>query len=132
MVLGVLPFTVWRELIPAGRWDIAAPRPLVPAIGPQSRRRGFASAGGEHLDWRVVCKDRLPTQNMATNGICQRFQKRGGLADPVGQCRAINVDPVTFEDAALAIEWKMVCVFIDQDMSQQARTGTTTFNWARW
>ena len=43
---------------------------------------------------------------MATDGIGQRFQKGGGLADPVGQCRAIKIEAFAVEYLALAIECK--------------------------
>lgn len=41
---------------------------------------------------------------MATNGIRQWLQKGCGLADPIRQCGTVNIDPITFEDAALAVE----------------------------
>ena len=81
----MLPFAVWRELIPTGGWDIAAPGPFIPAISPEPRRRGLAGAGGQHLHRGVVCKDRLSGQHMPPDSIRQRFQQRRGLADPVGQ-----------------------------------------------
>ena len=63
-----------------------------------------------------------------TNGICERFQQRRGLADPIGQRRAIQIDPVAFEDATLAIERQVIRVFVDQHMCQQAGSGTAPFD----
>jgi len=41
---------------------------------------------------------------MPPDGIGERFQKRRGLADPVGQRRTVEVEPLALEDLALAIE----------------------------
>ena len=85
VIFGMLPFAIRRELMPARRRHITAPWSFIPAIGPEPRCRRFACAGGQHFDGRVVCKDRLSRQNMAANGIRQRFQKRGRFAHPIGQ-----------------------------------------------
>ena len=39
MIFGVLPFAVWRELIPTGGWDTAAARRSIAAISPEPRCR---------------------------------------------------------------------------------------------
>jgi hypothetical protein len=49
----------------------------------------------------------------AMDGIGQRLQQRCRLADPIGQRRAVQAQPVTLEDLALAIERQMIGVFID-------------------
>ena len=85
VIFGMLPFAVWRELIPADGWRNAAPWAFIPAISPQPCCRSLAGAGCQHFHRGVVCKDRLSGQNMAANSICQRFQKRGGLAYPICQ-----------------------------------------------
>jgi len=45
---------------------------------------------------------------MAADGIGQRFQKGGGLADPIGQGGAVKVKALAVEDLALAIEWQVI------------------------
>ncbi len=65
---------------------------------------------------------------MATDGICEGLQQSGGLADPIGQGGAIQIEPLAFEDLALTIQRKMVGLFADQNMGQQARTGAATFD----
>ena len=85
VILGMLSFAIWRELIPAGWWGIAAPRPLVSPIGPKARRCRLAGPWGQHLHRGVVSKDGLSIQHMPSDGIRQRFQKRRGFAHPVSQ-----------------------------------------------
>ncbi|SPH18795.1 hypothetical protein DEA8626_02340 [Defluviimonas aquaemixtae] len=62
---------------------------------------------------------------MATDGICQGFQQSGGLAGPVGQFRAIEVETFKIEDLDLTIEWQVIGIFADQHMGQQPRTRAT-------
>ena len=104
MILGVLALAVAGEPIPGGRWGIAAPRAFIAGIGPEPCRLGLAGAGGEHADRRVIGEDRLGRQDMAADGIGQGFQQGGGLADPVGQGRAVEIEPFAVEDLALAIQ----------------------------
>ena len=68
---------------------------------------------------------------MAPDGVGQRFQQGRGLADPVGEGRTIEVEPLTVEDLALAIQGKVIAVFADQHMGQQARPGATALDRAR-
>jgi hypothetical protein len=65
---------------------------------------------------------------MAPNGIGERFQQGRGFADPVSQCRAIQIETFTVEDLALTIERQVVRELADQNMGQQARTGAATFD----
>ena len=44
---------------------------------------------------------------MPPDGVSQRFQQCGGLADPVGQGGSIQIEPFAVEDLALAIQGKM-------------------------
>ena len=59
---------------------------------------------------------------MPADGVGERREQRGGLADPVGEGGAVEVEPVALEDPALAIERQMVGVLADQHMGEQART----------
>lgn len=118
VILGVLALAVAGEPIPGRGRGLPAPRSFVAGIGPEPCRLGLAGAGGQHADRRVVCKDRLGRQNMATDGVGQGFQQGGGLADPVGQRRAIKIKAFAVEDLALAIQGKMVGIFADQDVRQ--------------
>jgi hypothetical protein len=55
------------------------------------------------------------------DGVGERREQRGGLADPVGEGGAVEVEPVALEDLGLAIERQVVGVLADQDMGEQAR-----------
>ena len=68
---------------------------------------------------------------MAPDGLDQWLQKGGGLADPIGRGRAIQIEPLPVEDLALAVEWEMVGIFADQHMGEQAGAGTAAFDRAR-
>ena len=67
---------------------------------------------------------------MAADGFSERFQQGRRFADPVGQGRAVEVEPFAAEDLALPIEWQVVGIFVDQRMGQKARAGATTFDGA--
>ena len=131
VILRVLAFAVTGEAIPGCRWRGAAPRPFVAGIGPEPCRLGLSGAGRQHADGRVVGEDRLGRQDMAADGIGQGFQQGRALADPVGQCRAIQIEAFAAEDLALAIQRKMISVFADQHMGQQARTWAAALDGAR-
>jgi hypothetical protein len=108
MVLGVLAFAVAGEAIPGGGRGIGAPRALITRIGLEPRRLGLAGAGCEHADWRVIGEDRLGRQDMAANRIGQRFQQCGGLADPIGQGGAVQIQTFALEDLALPVKRQMI------------------------
>ena len=68
---------------------------------------------------------------MPADGVGQRLQQRGGLADPVGERGAVEVEPVALEDLALAIERQVVGVLADQHMGEQARARAAALDGAR-
>ena len=68
---------------------------------------------------------------MAADGIGKGLKQGGGLADPVGQCRAVKVEPFAAEDLALAIKRQVICVFVDQNMGQKARPRAAPLDGAR-
>ena len=123
VILGVLTFPISREPIPGGGRGRAIPGAFVAGIGPEPCRLGLSRAGGEHADRRVVGEDRLGRQDMTPDGIGEGFQQGGGLADPVGQCRAIQIEAFAVEDLALAVERQVVGILADQDMGQETRAG---------
>jgi hypothetical protein len=57
---------------------------------------------------------------MAADGIGQRFEQRRRLAHPIGQRRAVEIDPVPLENLRLAIERQVVPVLADQHVRQKA------------
>ena len=131
MVLRVLALAVAREAIPGRRRSRAAPGPLVADIGPEPGGPGLAGAGREHADRRVVGEDRPGREHVPADGVGQRREQRGRLADPVGQGGAVEVEPVALEDLALAIERQVVGVLADQHMGEQAGTGAAALDGPR-
>ena len=65
---------------------------------------------------------------MTPDGIGQRFQKGGGLADPVSKGRAIEIAPIPVEDLALAVKRKVVGIFADQHMERWLAMQLTTIS----
>ncbi len=66
------------------------------------------------------------------DGVGQWFQQGGGFTDPVRQRRAVDIKAFAVEDLALAIQRKVIRVFVDQNMGEKARTGTPAFDRAAW
>ena len=128
MVLRMLPFPISREAIPRCRRRRAAPGALVAGIGPEPGGLGSARAGRQHPDRRVVGEDRLGREHVPPDGVGQRLQQGGGLADPVGERGAVEVQPLAFEDLALAVERQVVGVLADQHMGEQPRTGAAALD----
>ena len=118
VVFGVLALAVAGEAIPCSGRGRAAPGAFVAGVGPEPGGLCLAGARGQHADRRVIGEDGLGRQDMATDGVGQGFQQGGGLADPVGQRRAIKIKAFAVEDLALAVKRKMVGVFADQHMGQ--------------
>ena len=61
-----------------------------------------------------------------------RIKQPGYLSDPVGQCRAVEVDPVTGKNLALPVERQVVEVFRHQQVGEQGRCGATARGRHRW
>ena len=60
---------------------------------------------------------------MFAEPLLQRLQPPAGTPDPVGQRRAVQLHTAAGEDLALPIERKVVGIFADQDMGEQAWAG---------
>lgn len=65
---------------------------------------------------------------MPADGIGQGLEKGRGLADPVGQGGAVEVEAVAFEDLALPIERQMVGILAHQHTGEQPGTGTAALD----
>jgi hypothetical protein len=125
VVGGMLALAIASEPIASGGRIRTKPGPLVADIGPDPCRPGLAGARRLQLDRRVVGEDRRSAQDVAADRVGQRFQQRGRLADPVGQGRTVEVDPLTREDPALPVERQVIAIFGDQDMGEQAGSGSS-------
>lgn len=94
-------------------------------------RSGSCRRRGKHADGRVIGEDRFGRQDVAADGVSQGLQQGRALADPVCQHGAVQVEPLTVKDPALAIQGKMVGILADEHMGQQARSGAATLDRAR-
>ena len=74
----------------------------------------------------------MRVQHMAADGICQRFQQGGGLAHPLRQRRAVQIQSVTLKYLALPIQRQVIAVFRDEHMRQQAGTGASALDRTGW
>ena len=120
MLGGVLAFAVDGELVPGCRWIRPEPRPLVTYVGPDPGCLGSAVARGLHLERCVIGEDRRTAQHVPADRIGQRLQKGCRLTDPVTERRPVKVDAFALENLALAIQGKVISIFADQDVRQQA------------
>src|SRR5580692_6900663 len=69
----------------------------------------------------LICKSRARTDRVY--GPHEKCARNASATDPVGERRAVDLDAIPGEDLALPVEWKVIAVFGDQDMSEQGRTG---------
>ena len=53
----------------------------------------------------------------------QRLQPPDGSANPVRECRAIQLDTVPRKDLALSVQWEVIAVFGNQNVGQQSGSG---------
>ncbi len=66
----------------------------------------------------------------AVDGIGERFQQGCGLANPIGQGRAIQIEPFAVDGLALAVKGQVVGILADRHTGQQTWPGTTTLDGA--
>ena len=118
MRLRMLPFTVGRVEEQSRRWPRAGEWPLVTDIGPQPAGLGLAGARRQHRHWSVVDMKDVAAEDVGSEGVDQRLQRRRRGTNPAGQGRGLQADPVTGEDLGLAIERQVVVVLRHDDMGQ--------------
>ena len=121
MILGVLPFAVWREPIPTGGWDTAAPRSLIAAIGPEPRCRGLAGPWSQHLDWCVV---HCPA------GDCEAICREGAkIACPASTCRPM----ASASGSNNAVDLPIQSASVERSMSIPSRSKMPLWRYSgRW
>ena len=130
MFLGVLAAAIGR-VVEERCGSRPAPEGLVVAhIGPQSPRAALAP--GEHGNSRVVGVDAFGGEDMLGGRIDQRHQRRRTRADPVSQCRYVEIDAFVGVDVALPVERQMRPVLGEQDLRQEVRPSTAACDRMRW
>ena len=105
----------------------AAERPIVAHIDPQAPGLGPAQSRRQHRNRRVVAVDLLGGKDMMPDRRHDRIQQPGRLSNPIAQCRAIEFEPLSRIDLALAIQRQMVAIFRHQQVRQRGRCGTTAW-----
>ena len=132
----MLAFTIFTISVGGGRMTRSRPRTIVGGIAPQPpgfgastpriqhRQRGIV---GNHFGrgwprfrrqsrWNSQTRGR---QNRAQDQLIQRLQPPAGASDPVTQGGTIQVDALAGKDLRLAIERKVVSIFVDQHVCEQ-------------
>jgi len=115
---------IHAELIPGAGRGLAAPRPFIADIAPHPRGLGSAGLASDlHLDRGVVGEERGAGAGQLAEMVGQRLQERRRSPHPIGQRRTVKIDLLARVDLGLAIQGKVIAIFSDQHMGQQAGAG---------
>jgi hypothetical protein len=87
--------------------------PIVGGISPELASLGAAAARIQH---RRRGKQPAGFLECSQQTLLQRAQVPGRMTDPVRQCGAVEVDPLTRTNLGLAIERQMVGIFGHQNL----------------
>lgn len=102
-----------------GRRRGALPWPVVTGIAPEPCRLGSAASGLEHRQRRVIGKDLRRRQDVREQTRVEEIQPPGGAADPIRECRAVEIDALAGEDLRLAVERQVIGILADKDMGDE-------------
>jgi len=119
MARRMLALTIFTVNIRGRRITGTRPGTVVDSVAPQSSGLGAAAARIQHRQGGVVGNHLWRGQNRAQDQLIQRLQPPAGASDPVAQSGTIQLDPLAREDLRLAIEWKVVSIFVDQHVRHQ-------------
>ena len=123
MVARPLALAVGAVAVERRRRPGPGPGSGVDGVDPEARDPGPAEPGRQHVDRRVVGVQHRARHDVGADQLGQRCQPPGGMADPIGQGDAVDVDALARQDRRLAIERQAVAVLRDHDVGDQARTG---------
>ena len=118
MLTGPFAFAVRAEAIERRRCTVPAPGPLIDQVGPKAAKLGPTVAGGQHLDRRVVGMDDRRRHHMGADQTGQGGHPPGGMADPIGQGRALDRDALARQDCRLAIERQSIQILRHHDIGE--------------
>jgi hypothetical protein len=93
------------------RWIRPAPGAVIGRIGPKLTSLGAAAAGIEDGCRGLICEQPRQFPEPHEEVLVQRAQVPGGMADPVRQRRAIQIDALTGVNLGLAVKRQMVSIF---------------------
>jgi hypothetical protein len=71
---------------------------------------------------------RIAGEDVGSEGIDERLQRRRCRSNPAGQGRGLQAHPVAGEDLGLTIKRQMIVVLRDDNMSQEPRAGPAAGN----
>ena len=97
----------------------AAPWSVIARISEELTGFGPAAAGIEHRRRRLVGEQLRGRPQPIEQPLMNRAQQEGGPSDPVGQCRAIEVDALAGINLRLAIQRKVVGIFRHQHLGDR-------------
>ena len=117
---------------PAGRRRGPRPGPLVAHPGPQPRRPRSARVRRNHPYERIVGMDGMARRDVAADHPGERLGKRPGFVRPVGERRAVKVDPLASVDLGPTIQRETVGILADRNMSEQPRSRPAARDRTRW
>ena len=86
-------------------WVLPSPGPIIAGQGPEIAGLGAPAPGIKNRRGGLVHEQFGGTLQLLGHPLHDRGQMEGGLADPVGQHRAVQVEAVTRKDLALTIQW---------------------------
>ena len=98
------------------RWIRAAPCSVIPGVSEELTGFGPAAAGIEHRRRRLVGKQLRGRPQPIEQPLINRAQQEGCSSNPVGQCRAIQVDALAGVNLGLAVQRKMIGIFRHQHL----------------
>ena len=122
-LLAMLAAAAGHILIHAPRRVRPGPPPLLARHRPHVAGLGLAPARVEHPDRGLVQPEVVRRLQLRLQALEHGPQMERRLADPTGQCRAVQVDPRTGVDLRLAVEGKMVGKLRYQHVGEQAFGG---------
>ena len=99
----------------------SAERLIIPHIGPEPAGAGLAL--GQHRYGGVVGMNAFGYKNMRLDRVNQRHQSGRRGANPVRQCRYVEINALAGIGRALPVERQMQAIFGEQHLCEQMRSG---------
>src|SRR3954453_3479097 len=114
-----------------GRRPMSERGTVVGRVAPEPALARSAEAALQGGQWRVIGEHPGMPDHMVEDEIAQRPQPLAGLADPVAQGGAVELDALPGEDLALPVERDAVAVLGHQHLDQQRLSGQAAGDDAR-
>src|SRR5438876_535333 len=109
----------------------AARGSIITHVDPQPPLLGLASARCQHRHRAIVDVELLGREHVPAQRLNEWLHQGTGRPDPLGECRAIQLDAVSGIDLALAIKRQMIAILGHQHVCQESGTCHTARDGAR-